>query len=295
VKGGVAARRGKKQAAGRFTPEMRAAAVWLVLLAVASCGTPSRHLSTRTVDDPMTLPRRMIALGVSGEVSQRPRPQTVWNVFPTLSYGITDRLQYDGLFALRWAILDDAPPPAEVDRRPDHLSLSVRGGATGLGASSLEGFIMLPVVAAQVRKHLGARHLVAVTATWQGRWVESPTGGLDGYTETLETTRSRQSTVDVDASALRQLGDHVALTVGAGAHQLQGCTAPNCTWVARGGEVWLGTNIRPRRWLDLDLRVFAGGRYRPAGQPPQPPDEPFATAPGAVSWLGTRATLLLLW
>jgi hypothetical protein len=271
--------------------EMRARFPWL-LVALLGCGTPSRHLSTRIVDDPMVLPRRMLSMGLTGDVSQRPRVSP--NFVANIDYGLGKRVELASLMSVRWAILDDAPVP-EGDRPPDRLSLAVRGGAQGIGASSVEGLFVLPIASVELRKHVGAQARVSLRGTWEGKWVESPAGWFEGYRDDLGPATSRTSSVSVAADVLRQLGDHVALGVGASAHQLQPCTFASCTWTARGGELWLGPHVRPRRWVTLALHLFAGGRYRPAGQPVQSPDQQLYIMPGAVSWLGTSGSVAFQW
>jgi hypothetical protein len=273
---------------------MRPRPTWL-LIALLGCGTPSRHLTTRIVDDPMVLPRRMLSLGLTGQVSQRPGSQLTSGDLSLINYGLTDRLELDSLLSLRWAILDDAPLPVDWNRRPDRLSLSVRGGAFGLGTSSVEGFTIFPVASVQMRKHLGGRALVSLNTTWEGKWVENPYGWGWPYREDLWPTRSRASSLTMAAEGLRQFGDHVALVAGGSVHQLQGCTLPSCSWAARGGELWLGPQARPWRWLTLSLRLFAGRRYRPAGQPVRSPDEQLVFMPETASWLGTEASLAFQW
>jgi hypothetical protein len=265
---------------------------WLFLIALLGCGTPARHLTTRIVDDPMVLPRRMLSMGLQADVSQQPR--TSPNLLALLDYGLGKRLELDGLLSLRWAILDDAP--AEVDQRPDRLSLAVRGGAVGIGASSVEGFMVYPIASVELRKRLGAQTRVSLAATWEGRWVENPAGWYEGaYHDDLWPTSARTSSAEVAAGLLRQLGDHVALGAEASVHQLQRCTFPSCGWTARGGVLSLGPQVRPWRWLTLSLRAFAGGRYRPAGQPVQSPDDRLFVMPARVSWLGTAASVVFQW
>ena len=53
----------------------------------------------------MVLPRRMLTVGVLGEVNQRPgRPA---DLYLNIDYGLGRRLELAGLMSLRWAILDE--------------------------------------------------------------------------------------------------------------------------------------------------------------------------------------------
>jgi hypothetical protein len=268
---------------------------WLLLIALLGCGTPSRRLSTRIVDDPMVLPGRMLSMGLQGEVSQRPDPVGQWYLLPSINYGLTDRLQLADLLSLRWAILDDAPLPPEVTRRRHRLSLAVRAGTQGIGSSATEGFLILPLVATEVAKHLGAQTRLSLTGIWSGQWVAYSRGWEEAYREDLSPAGSRHSTIELRGRALRQLGNHVALAVGAGVHQMHGCTLPSCGWAARGAQVSLEPMVRPWPWLTLTLELFASTRYRQPGQALQSPDQPLPSLTHAVSWLGGGGTLLFYW
>jgi hypothetical protein len=262
----------------------------LLVVTLLGCGTPSQHLTTRIVDDPVVLPRRMLQMGVAVQVQ---RPDLRSGAVGQLNYGLGHRLELAGLLSLRWAILEETP--ANPDERPDRLSLAVRGGAEGIGSSSIEGLTVLPVAGVEVRKRLGSRTRLSLSTTWEGKWVESPAGWLDSYGEDLRPTSSRLSLVTVAAEVFRQLGDHVALGAGASAHQLERCTLPSCSWASRGGELWLGPHVRPRRWVTLALHLSAGGRYRPAGLPLQSPDEPIAHLADSVSWVGALGAVVFQW
>ncbi|HXU82603.1 MAG TPA: hypothetical protein VN914_14475 [Polyangia bacterium] len=272
---------------------MHARRRWLLLIACLGCGTPSRTLTTRIVDDPLVFPRRMLSLALAGEVGQRPRPKFFWNAYPSIRYGVTDRLELDDLLSLRWAVLDDAPPPLGSDRQRNRLSLAVRAGATGVGASTTAGLIVLPVVSAEVAKHLGGQSLLSLTGRWDGLWSENQARFV--ATDDFGPDSSRRSSLELEAQGLRQLGDHVAVGAGVGIHQLQACTLPACGWTARGGHLWLGPSVRPRRWLTLSLHLFAGARYRPASRQVPSPDEPLPDLDNTVSWLGTWVSAGLQW
>jgi hypothetical protein len=269
---------------------------WVLLLSVAAgCGTPSRRLPTRIVDDPMVLPRRMMMVSVDSAVGQLPRPQFHWEVLPNLSYGLTDRLELQEFLSLQWAILDDAPEPAE-GRQRDRLSLAVRAGATGVGFSSISGFTVYPVASVSVLKHLGERTWVGAQGQWNASWIERPYSWSDWYSDTLwPNVGNRWSRLALDATVLRQLSNRVALRAGLGVHELRGCSFISCSWAARGGGLWLGPSVRPWHWLTLSLQGYAGGRYRPAQQVAGPPDAPLASLPRTVSWLGISGFVAFHW
>lgn len=96
------------------------AALWGVVAtgAVLGCGTPSRRLSTRAVDDPMTLPHRLMRVDIGASAvrgSQRLETPVL-----QIDYGLTDRLQLVNLSGLKYALWDDAPSPdASHSRDPE--------------------------------------------------------------------------------------------------------------------------------------------------------------------------------
>jgi hypothetical protein len=275
---------------------IRRSVPWLILLFCAACGTPSRRLPTRMVDDPMVLPRRMALAAMTGVIGERPRPHLAWNAIPRFDYGLTDRLELDNLLALRWAVLDDAPLPEYEQRRPDPLSLALRGGLFGLGYSSTSGWIVAPMVGAEVLRHVGTQTFVALSASWQGQWSERAYG-LRGYlfADDLHLGGTRFSAVALDASALRQLSDHVAFQLGVTVHQLGECIFPSCAWATRDASVWMAPRVRPWHWLTLSLEVLAGGRRRALQGLVTTPDAPIAASPRTVSWLETAATASFHW
>ena len=278
-------------------PAMSKRILRIALLLIAGCGTPSRRLSTRIVDDPMVLPRRMLSMSAGAELGQHPRPHFYSSPRLQVDYGLTDRLELKNLLSLRWAVLDDAPATAPQQRPRDRLSLAVRGGVEGFGVSSTSGFIVVPVASVEVAKHLGENTRLAASVTWTAEWTESPGqwNWIGSYRDDLRPGGSRWAGLEVDTSVLRQLSARVALNVGVGVHQLHGCTFATCSWAARGGSAWLEPSFRPVHWLTLSLAVFAGGRYRPAHQPPANPDAPVAVLPPTISWIGAAADAGFNW
>jgi hypothetical protein len=277
------------------SPSRRA---WALLASVSAlgCATPSRHLTTRAVDDPMSLPRGLLAFSIDGAVDQlHPTGATTWIVAPRFAYGLTDRLELNRV-GLRYAFLDDAPPPiAATPRRL--LSLAARAGINGFGFSSSEGVIVLPQVLVDGRKHLGARAYVWGDVDWHAVWVSTPQPKAAAYTASLWPDASRTSELAVDVGGVIQLVNHLTMDASVGGHELYASTIPSWTSAARGLTVGLGPALRPRPWLSFFVGAYAGARWRSEGlMVVASPAEPTPNVtPGRVSWVGANATVAFFW
>jgi hypothetical protein len=280
----------------------RSSFAWWLPLAVTlalGCATPPRKLTTRAVDDPAVLPRRLAALSLSGWADRLERTGS-WNenLLLNFRYGITDRLELNNL-SLRYALLDDAPPPADAPpgtRRPP-LSLVFGAGLNGIGYSSLEELFVLPTLSVLVEKHVGARLRLWTALGWDAFWVGTPRQRNTLYTSYLRPNAARTSDVSFAAGASVQLVDHLALTGSVGAHELYACTVPTCDWAARGVSAGVGPAVRPWRWLELVVRAYATERWRPTNPSiPQPaPLIPDVLPPLHVSWYGVSGSATFFW
>jgi hypothetical protein len=263
------------------------------------CGTPSRHLTTRGVDDPMSLPRRLMAASVSESVDTLGTSGIATSPLALrIRYGLTDKLELDDL-SLRFAFLDDAPPaggaPPETSRK--HLSLAVRAGIEGLGFSSTDGFIMLPTLVVDARKHLGARGYVWASAEWSSIWASDAARRIIAYTRYLWPNSSRSSEVSVGGGSVVQVGNHITIGASVGGQDLFACTVPTCDVAAYGLTAAIGPSFRPWRWLALSVSGYGAVRWRTSHlilpTPPnvQAPELP----PGRVSWVGVTGTVTFFW
>jgi hypothetical protein len=186
-----------------------ALAVGLALVA-AACAAPSRRLSTRVVEDPIVLPRRMASLAIGGGVAhQEPIDARRSWMTGSFRFGITDRLEWTDLLSLRYALLDDRPADGRAARP---LSLALQAGFRGIGYSSSEGMIVLPTAAVQTLKHLGDRWALGLSFTWLATWVQRPV--TFWAMDDLVHASNGRSYWTVNGFAARQLGDHFALSLG---------------------------------------------------------------------------------
>jgi hypothetical protein len=276
---------------------VRGVALSSVLL---GCAAPSRPLTTRLVDDPVVLPRRLFAATVQATTTKYSTRDELGWAFPfTFRYGITDRLELNGL-ALRYALLDDAPAPADGapdGRRHGRLSLAVRGGVDAIGYSSIEGLIALPTLSLLARRHLGARAYLWASAEADAAWATSPsTLFQDRYSRAL-WPRWPNSRVELAAGGVLQVADRVALGAGGAVDQIHACAVFDCGWAARGLRGFGGPIVRPWRWLELRVSGELGGRERSAVEPvsgdpsapigPRPPDH--------VWWWGAAGAVTFYW
>jgi hypothetical protein len=273
---------------------MRRGRLFWFLLLLEACGTPARRLSTRAVEDPMVLPRRMLKLTYGGSLARNGARQSLAAHGPIgLDYGLTNRLQLTGLLSLEYAFLDDAPRPDDLRRPP--FSLSVRAGVVGIGGTSTWGFFMVPVVAMRLRKHLGERTQLDATLSTQSRWVERSVPTAVRRDDLLFPLASRMSLVMLSTGMARQLANRWTASLSVEVHQFQSCAVPLCAWDSRGGSVSLGPSFRPWHWLTISGDASVGLRGRPAGIEPITPIDVVDVPPATVSWVSGSLAAAFAW
>jgi hypothetical protein len=258
----------------------------IVVATVATgCAAPSRWLTPRQVDDPITLPRRLASESLLVTPARySPTDKTDVTALHGFGYGITDRLEWN-LFSVRYALLDDAPA-GTTPASP--MSLAVGGGLEGLGYSSIDGTILLPTAHLRVMKHVASRWRFEAGTQWIGFWAS---GGSETVRYNLETLRQISypgAMISVDVAATRQLVDRLALTVRLYASQFHGCLDLFCDWTARDVEASLPLSYRPWRWLTLAIAPGIGTRRRPASITP-------IVFPQTVSWLSVGVSGAFYW
>jgi len=262
---------------------------------VASCAAPSRRLTTRVVDDRIVLPKRMASISLDGRYfDYKPTDARGGTLTPGFRFGITDRLEWDDVLSLRYAILDDRP----VDgRAPMPLSLAVRAGTYGIGYSSVEGMILLPVVSINALKHVGDRWALSARASWEAQYLSTPSIWTPAYSETLHYSSRRFSVIGIRADAVRQLDDHVAVGFGAGVDQFNDCVSPTCGWVSQGAGASVRVIVRPWHWVTFSGGSSAGVRHRPDALLPTryPNGGNITTRPLTVEWMALDAFVAFYW
>jgi len=247
----------------------------LAVVLVAACAAPSRQLTSRVVEDPVTLPRRMASVTLAvGPSLQEPRgTRDLYGERPRFHFGITDRLEWTDLAVLTYAFLDDAPAAAR--RAP--LSLAVGAGIQGFGVSTAGGLVLEPTLGVGIRKHVADRWSLGLGLNDSGEWTQ----------EDVPRTFAdhRWSTLNAGASVLRQISSTVAAGIAGGLFQSQDCLTLTCTWRTRGGRGQASVIYRPRHWLTVSVTanaVFSSPHRIPVVQDPT---EPIVTPPGPTTTL----------
>ena len=272
----------------------RVAAV-LAAITVASCAAPSRKLTTRIVEDPITLPKRMASASINvTAIHYEPTDTQGVLTTPGLRFGITDHLEWVDVLGLRYAFLDDRPADG---RAPMPLSLALRAGLFGIGYSSAEGMIVLPTVSLDALKHVGDRWSLSLSLDWTAQWVARPFGWTPRYNDALFYSARRFSFLTLSAAVTRQLSDRVALGVGSSVDQNTDCVSPFCDWKSRSADVSVFVGVRPLWWLTMVVAPAIGVRERPDIALPTtfPDGTPITIQPLSVTWVSLTGRLAFYW
>jgi hypothetical protein len=259
----------------------------LAVLAALGCGTPSRRLPTRAVDDPITLPRRMMeaTVGATGTLSDEDREPSAGPLLG-LRYGITDRLSWTGgLLAFEYALLDDAPVEhaatgARAAGAP--LGLSVTAGLAGFAYSTIEGAIFYPTLGVSLVRRLGSRFKIEGDASWI----------------LVLGKRRPYSWTYLRVGGTFQLLDRIALRLAAFDILQPPSAIGSYRWHEHTLGVALGPEFRPATWVDLGVGLRGEAHWWwPLQQPPPlPPTEPSPRPPRlsshrfGVVWASAWAT-----
>jgi len=269
----------------------------LPAIALAACAAPSRQLTPRIVEDPITLPKRMASVSV-GATAVHYEPTDAQGVVGAsgFRFGITDHLEWADLLGLRYAFLDDRPADG---RAPMPVSLALRASVRGIGYSSREGMIVQPVASLNALKHVADRWALSLGADWQAQWIAHSSGWTPRYTSGLfyfSETR-RFSVVTLTATVTRQLSERVALGVAPEIEQSTDCVSPGCSWKSRGAGGSVIVGVRPLSWLTVSVAPAAGVRWRPdIALPTMFPDgTPIPIQPLSVHWFALSGRLDFYW
>jgi hypothetical protein len=271
------------------------AAAALAAITVASCAAPSRKLTTRIVEDPITLPKRMASASINvTAIHYEPTDTQGVLTTPGLRFGITDHLEWVDVLGLRYAFLDDRPADG---RAPTPLSLALRAGLFGIGYSSAEGMIVLPTVSLDALKHVGDRWSLSLSLDWTAQWVARPFGWTLRYNDALFYSARRFSFLTLSAAVTRQLSDRVALGVGSSVDQNTDCVSPFCDWKSRSAGVSVFVGVRPLWWMTVVVAPAVGVRERPdIALPTTYPDgTPITIQPLSVTWMSLTGRLAFYW
>lgn len=223
-------------------------ALYVLPVCLMACAMPERRLSSRVVEDPIVLPRRLASVSVrpwvryeqpSGDVDRAVN-------LGQLRVGLTNRLEWTNVLGLRYALLDDRPFDG---RPPAPLSLAIGGGLNGFGYSSLEGVIVVPTLSLKALKRLGDRWALSFSATVGQRW------GQHGISPGLSPRRWSWATAEVQW--IRQLTATVAFGSDVTIHDLHDCVG-FCRPAARSTRGSFFLIVRPVHWLTLSLRPSLG-------------------------------------
>ncbi len=264
-----------------------------VLATIAACAAPSRRLTPRQIEDPITLPRGMASASLSVEPAHYwPTGANALYGVPAFRFGITDRLQL-GLLSLGYAFLDDSPAGA-TPAAP--FSLALQGGVLGLGYSSIDGTIVFPILALRTAKHLDSRWRFDAGASWVGNWASGSSVAPAFNPGTLAYSGRPSSLIDGDASATRQVADRIAVTVRGYIGETRGCLSTLCGWRNRTVQGSISLSLRPWHWMTVGISASVGLRRRsPSFMPPPDPDDPPAVLPNPVLWLAGGGWATFYW
>jgi len=233
------------------------------MVATLACGTPSRRLPPRIVDDPLTLPRRMVRVNAIFEAT----PENEWRrsedgVFIGVDYGITDRVTYTLPLILHVLLLDDAPPDSEAGKRSlAPVGLVLSGGIAGLGYSSSEVFIVQPFLGLEVSRAMTSRFRVGAVSTWWG----SHSRLRDHSRMALRLMGTGQVSQRWAVSA--RLFDAIELR----------SLMPSSRWTRHVVGAGTGVSCRPWHWMTFGGNVWGEAVWRP--QTLEPPPGPFDPLP----------------
>ena len=275
---------------------VRLATLAAVALAAWACAAPSRRLTPRVVEDPIVLPKRMAS--VSSEISfVHYEPTDFQGTFgvPGFRFGLTNRLEWVDL-GLRFAILDDRPADG---RTPMPFSLAVRAGLMGIGYSSAEGMIVLPVASLSALKHVADRWALSLAAGWRAQWVERTSffAITPAYGRTLSYSGRRGSTITLSGAVTRQLSERIALGISPAVSQTNDCVDPTCGWVSQSASGAVFVSVRPWDWLTVSAGPDVGVRHRPDAVLPTmfPDGTPIYIPPTTVTWFGVSGSAAFYW
>jgi hypothetical protein len=150
----------------------------LALAAGAGCHVLPTRLPERPIDDPVTLPKKMAAVGLNwGPQFPDPGSPGQWPINGGASVGLTPRLQLDLPLALLYAVMEERPSDG---RSAQPVTLAVGGGLETLGfgipvaGSWIEGELL-------AKKRLGQRWRIDAAFVFEAPTRFGPNAGSVGH------------------------------------------------------------------------------------------------------------------
>jgi hypothetical protein len=177
------------------------------------------------------------------------------------------------------------------------FSLALQAGVLGIGYSSAEGMIVLPVASLSALKHVADRWALVLAFDWSARWVQDQIQTVPAYSGRLVYSSRIASTLVLRAAVTRQLAERTAMGIAPSVEQTNDCIDPTCGWVSRGAGVSMFVSQRPWDWLTLSVGPAAGVRERPDAVLPTmyPSGTPITIPPTSVTWFGFSGTAAFYW
>jgi hypothetical protein len=257
-----------------------AAATAIVL--TAACATPSRRLSTRQVEDPITLPRRLASVsdGIAGTLgNEHGSREGRLLKLGYLEYGLTDRITLENFTAMRIAIMDDVPegqPATGIASPGSPFGLAVNGGLQGAGYGDAAGFIAVVYAGVVLAKHVGRSVLIDGSARWTG----------------LHRSRAiDEEWTEANLGVMAQLIDHVAVGLGAYDRLYSLGFAPSWDWTSQTIGAGPDLRYRPFHWLSLGASVDLERIVHHDPLLAVPPFEAIPPAPKTGPWASVWGSL----
>ncbi len=267
---------------GRQTDWLFRAAVLPPLLALllTACAAPARRQPLRVVDSPMSLPKRMAALGMWGRTGiEAVKGTRASNFNASFRYGLTNRLELVDVLSLRYTFADDAPT---VDgTAPSKISVAVRAGLTGFGASSIEGAVFWPVLQLHLRKRVSPNtYLFSVTS---------------GHSRHATAIARHSYLFFQSVGSITQISARWAWHSSIGASNEVICGS-ECTRQAPWAKLGTGWSMRPAHWIEFGPSFLL--EYRLRGPEPivrPTPDQRVSQRATRPIWISGLLDLTFFW
>ena len=146
----------------------RRVAAALAVIALAACAAPSRRLTPRVVEDPIVLPRRMASASLGGLRACTSSRRHAGRRGAGRTSGTASPIGWSGSICCRTALRDPRRSPRGRARADAAVARGCARACCGIGYSSAEGMIVLPVVSVEALKHVADRWALSLSAGLAG-------------------------------------------------------------------------------------------------------------------------------